>query len=280
MDTTIASALVQDPSAFEPESRKLAVVTSENEEAALLFLVKVKSSIKSLEHEKETKCGPMLAALETARQPYLKAIKAFEVLKKAVEDALTKYRTAVELARQAEQRRAIEDHNRKMREAEEKAQKERDALEAARKERERLELEANREASFSVKKEAEKKLREAEALEQRAEMKVEKAEAAVQSVAPPTVVEQVQKTVTAMDGSKTTFKRTMGWVFANGVDKETTFYRDDPRFKDLDDRHFKFDPTTMNKRVKAGDRTIPGVVLVPETGTMTRQGKHSDEEEG
>ena len=264
-----------DPSQYEPESRHLATINAENEQAALLFLVKIKGNIKSLEAEKESKCGPVLVALDAARQPYLKAIKAFESLKKTVEDGLSGYRRSVQIAAEAEQRRLLEEHTKRQREADEKARKEREALEVAQREQERLQAEADKELDEAQRRQVEADLAKANKAVEKAEVKVDKAEAATQAVAPPVVVEQVAKTVTALDGSKTTF-RTEKYLAAweNGQPPDVEFHRDDNRFKGLGlhDRYWVVDLKLVREDVKRGI-VVRGVVVGEKAVTSTRQGK-------
>jgi hypothetical protein len=156
------------------------------------------------------------------------------------------------------------------------------AIEAARqaqdKEQEEVALRAQAQAkaeetSRLMRAEAERILAEEEQkrLEKAAaklEVKADHAEARAMTVAP-VIQSAFPKTMDLGTGEKVTSRKIVDWCFANGVPKDTVFYRDDPRFKNIPDSFFRFDPSLMTRQVKAGVKP-EGVTVTDATRSVVR----------
>lgn len=166
---------------------------------------------------------------------------------------------------------------------EQKAKDEAAAAEAARKAGKIAEARSAEQRAAEAKAEEERQVRYAEAARQAAEAeraRLEKAAikqdakadiaATAATMVSPVIQVAAPKTIELQTGAKAGSRTVKDWTFSNGLPKETVFYRDDPRFKDVPDAFFRFDPTLMNKHVRAGIKPA-GVTVSESIHTVSRQ---------
>lgn len=72
------------------------------------------------------------------------------------------------------------------------------------------------------------------------------------------------------NGASVGGRKTKRWVFTNGLPETSTPCRNDPRFKDIGDEFFEFNPTIMNRMVKAGVKPA-GVTVIEDILTTVRK---------
>lgn len=229
----------------EAEAARLVPQDEPTEQAAILFIGRCKSAVKSLDDERRTKTDPLREQIERIAAPYKLAIEAFKRLQTMVEQRLSDYRLRLERERAEAQRRAIEAAERARLEAEQKAAQARALAEAAR-------------AAGD-----ERAAAKAEAQAARAELK------AAAAVAP--VIEVPAKTLRIGD-TTATLRKVRDWTFASGLPRGQAYYRDDPRFRDLPDHVWKLDEAKIGALIRAG-ASIPGVQVVERVSTVNRGGQ-------
>lgn len=70
------------------------------------------------------------------------------------------------------------------------------------------------------------------------------------------------------NGAKVGTRLHVDWMFARGLSKDESYYRDDPRVKDLPDSLFKLDQSLIGRQVRAG-ASIPGVTAIKTNRTVS-----------
>ena len=250
--------LTHEVAVVKRQAAAILITDDATEQAAMLMIAKCRENEKKLEEERKAQTDPLRTRIEIITEPYKKAAAGFEAIRKKIDGCLQAYRAKKARELQEQQQKAIEDKRRQEAEAQAEAAKQREKAE-------KLEREAA-EKKRALSAAEQKKLDDQRVLAQAAQEK-----AAEVAAAPVEVVVPQAKTTTLGDGTQVTSRAKKGWVFKNGLPKDTVFYRDDPRFKDVSDSFFKFDPTKMNLQAKIG--AAEGVLIVDEAVTAIRQAK-------
>jgi hypothetical protein len=102
------------------------------------------------------------------------------------------------------------------------------------------------------------------------DMKAETADSKAMLTTPELVSGMTKGTRELVSGSSVGTRKKKRWVFSNGLPVDTKFYRNDPRFKNIGDECFEFNPTVVNRLVNAGV-TPSGVTVFEESLTTVRK---------
>lgn len=229
---------------YRHQAEALVPADETSEKAVLLFIDQCKESAKRLDKARKAKTDPLNDEIETITKPYRDAITEFKRLQGIVETKLNQYRIRRNNEIAAKQRQAIADAAKAKADQERIEREKREAAEAAR-------AQGQEDTAVAL------------------EMQADEAAMTAATVVPE-VIEQQKKTVDLGD-AKMTVRTVRDWVFANGVPRGGSYYRKDPRFKDLPDEAWKLDEAQIGKLVRAG-ATIPGVVVFDKVSTVSKKG--------
>lgn len=216
---------------LETEAKELAVIDDATSKAAQLVISKCRQMERELETEKEEKTRPLLTQLDQTRTPYMKAMKFIEAIRKELDRRDGVYVLKLRQERAEQQRKEIEDYNRKQAELAQKSENERQAAAAAR---------AAGDEKGAVKLEG----------------KAEKAELKAATMEGPAVLPTVPTTVKLEDGSSLS-RRTVKELVLPGRDlTKGKLSCDDSIFNDIDLNQYKgqlfWDVSKLNKAMNAG----------------------------
>lgn len=256
---SIIDTLTNEHSRYEQEATALTIKDDTGAQAAMLFIAKCREAEKRLDAERRAKTDPLNDQIGTIMKPYKESIGWFERLRIRMDTRLQDFR----------RKRAAELQERQQLELADKRRREDEAAAILKKEQERL----DRQRAELMAASAPPTASQQKAFDKQ-EAKVEAARAVAVEVAqaPVTVIEQQAKSTTLDDGTVVTSRKKPGWVFSNGLPKDTVFDRTDKRFANLPDDLFVFDPKRANGRCK-GNIATDGLTYVDESITAVKAAK-------
>lgn len=231
---------------LEAKSKTLTITDDASEEAALFFISECKSAHSHLEEERKRRVKPLNDQVKEINEGFKPFTEILDRLWRAADRLRSDYLRKKQEAIEAANRKAIADAEQARLEQERKAEDARVAAAAAR--------EAGDEKA-AIKLEA----------------KADKAETKAMMTAPVLVDAQpTSGSRTLVSGATAGTRKTVDWLFTNGMPKDGDYYMDDPRVQGIPSRYFLLDLSRLGKDAKNGV-PIPGVKRIEGFSTTVKK---------